>query len=383
MDRRIIVRLGRGEEREPRPGKRTDPERAYPIEIGARKERRIATYLRTRGETGTIALVSDKHLEGEASRLAEAIATQGLKVTRFLLAPGETNKTLGVLQQLQNAFLAAGLDRSSLVVALGGGMVGDLAGFAAATYMRGLPWIYVPTTLLAIVDAAIGGKVAVNLPAAKNACGTFHHPEYVFGDVAHLATLPERQRRSGAVEVVKYAMIADAELFDRLEQEIEAFLALQPDSLLPIVARCCEIKAEIVMQDERERGLRRILNYGHTIGHAIETLTGYQNYLHGEAVALGMRVEGVLATELAGLSTKELERQECLLERLLPDLSLPDLSSEALIETLKCDKKSYRGSVMFALPTAIGRMWVGEGDFRIGVSPDAILAAYETVSRAR
>jgi len=281
--------------------------------------------------------------------------------------PGESSKTLAQAGELHDACLRAGLDRGSVVIALGGGVVTDLAGFVAATYMRGIPWVAVSTTLLGQVDAAVGGKTAVDHPECKNLIGAFHQPSSVLCDVATLATLPEEELRTGLAEVVKHAMIRDAELFARLEREAAAVLARDPAVLEQIVARNVHIKVEVVSADERESDLRRILNYGHTIGHALESLL---NLAHGRAVALGMMAETWIAERRGLVGRGVVERQKALLERFGLPTALPPspsglrrtgpkpLDPDRCQEIMRHDKKAEAGRLCFVLPEAIGRVRV-------------------------
>ena len=278
---------------------------------------------------------------------------------------GEAAKTLAQAGRLYDAMLAMGLDRGSAVVALGGGVITDLGGFVAATYMRGLPWVAVATTLLAQVDASVGGKTAVDHPECKNLIGAFHQPEAVLADVAMLATLPEEDFRTGLAEVVKHAVIRDARLFALLELQADRILARDPEVLEQIVARNVRIKAEVVMADERESGLRRILNYGHTVGHAIESLamqspgkSGGPPMTHGRAVALGMIAEARIAERKGLVGRAVVERQRRLLERFGLPVSAAGLDLERCLEIMRHDKKAEAGRLVFVLPESIGAVRV-------------------------
>ena len=286
-----------------------------------------------------------------------SLAEAGLQAGTAVLAPGEAAKTLAQAERLWNAMLRFGLDRGSVVVALGGGVVTDLAGFVAATYMRGIAWVAVPTSLLGQVDASVGGKTAVDHPACKNLIGAFHQPAAVLADVGALATLPEEELRTGLAEVVKHAMIRDAGLFDILESHTDALLMCDPVRLEEVIARSVRIKAEVVMADERESGLRRILNYGHTIGHAIESasLAAGAAMTHGRAVALGMVAEARLAERRGLVDAKVVERQRRLLARFGLPVALADLPDpDRLLDLLRHDKKAAAGRLRFVLPTAVG-----------------------------
>lgn len=280
------------------------------------------------------------------------------QVSTCLLPAGERYKTLKSVQKIYDAALAQRLERSSTIVALGGGVVGDMAGFAAASWMRGINLIQLPTTLLAMVDAAIGGKTGVNHPQGKNLIGAFHQPRLVVIDPNTLKTLPTREFRAAIAEVIKYGVIWDAELFEKLEQcdRIDSLSALPPDLLDQVLARSCQAKVDVITQDEKESGLRAILNYGHTIGHAIESLTGYRQINHGEGVALGMVAAGQIAQQLDLWDQTAVERQQALLTKAkLPTTLPPGLAIPAILELLQTDKKVKAGRVRFVLPTQIGQ----------------------------
>jgi 3-dehydroquinate synthase len=288
-------------------------------------------------------------------RLHGAAAARSLGVTEPILVPdGERYKTLQTVSRLYDAFLRAGADRSTTVVALGGGVIGDMAGFAAATFMRGVSLVQVPTTLLAQVDAAIGGKVGVNHPQGKNLIGAFHQPALVIVDPRVLATLPRREFRAGLYEVVKYGMTSSAALFDRLLRDTAAIFARDPEVLVSVIAESCRIKAAVVAADEREEGPRRVLNFGHTTGHALETVTKYRRFRHGEAVAYGM----LAASALAGLrgALREADRQALarVITQLGPLPPVADLQATEVLDAMRHDKKTVRGRLHFVLPIAIG-----------------------------
>lgn len=278
--------------------------------------------------------------------------------TQLLVVPaGEASKSPQHLQALWEGLLAAGADRSTAVLAVGGGVVGDLAGFAAASFARGLTFVQVPTTLLAQVDSSVGGKVGINLPHAKNMVGAFWQPAYVLIDIQVLQTLPDREYRAGLAEVVKYGVIADAPFLDLLEQHQDAVGARDPDLLGQIVCRCCQIKARVVAADERElSGQRAILNYGHTFAHALEAVTGYATYLHGEAVALGMVCASRLAERLQLVGPGFADRQQTLLAAWGLPTRWPPADPDALLASMRQDKKSVQGQLRLILPTAWGEV---------------------------
>jgi len=302
-----------------------------------------------------VALVTDPAilaLHGDA--VARSLAAAGFEVTTVLLPEGERAKTLEVAASTWDRLLEAGLDRGSTVVAVGGGAVGDLAGFAAATYMRGVNFVQVPTTLLAQVDASIGGKTAIDHPRAKNLIGAFYQPRLVISDTAALLTLPEREYRSGMAEVIKHGIVLDAAYFAEVESGAAALRAREPATLERIVAGSCRLKASVVERDEQEAQLRHVLNYGHTIGHAIEAITGYQRFAHGEAVALGIAAEAGIAERLGLAKPGVRARQLAALEALgLPVTGVGE-APERVIEALSRDKKAKDGRVPFILAPEIG-----------------------------
>ncbi|MGA2089866.1 MAG: 3-dehydroquinate synthase [Endomicrobiales bacterium] len=290
------------------------------------------------------------------------IITAGFKLNKILvdsiiLPDGERFKTLAAVEKLYTAALKAGVDRSTCVVALGGGVVGDVAGFFAATYLRGLSCIQVPTTLLAMVDSSVGGKTGVDLPGGKNLVGSFHQPKLVWVDPATLATLPERQMRNGMAEVIKYGIIKDASLFMRLEKTFSNkndVAAVTASQVARIIADCCSIKARVVEKDEFEtKGVRETLNFGHTFGHAVETATRYRTYLHGEAVAIGMAMAARCAVKTGMLAPAIAQR----IELLIKNAGLPTtlrLSPGAVVPLMRRDKKVKDGAIRLMLPTGIG-----------------------------
>jgi 3-dehydroquinate synthase len=267
-----------------------------------------------------------------------------------------------VLARVCEGLIAARVERADLVVALGGGVIGDLAGFAAAILRRGLDYVQVPTTLLAQVDSSVGGKVGVNLKAGKNLVGAFYQPRLVLCDLDTLGTLPEREFRAGLAEVIKYGIIYDAKLFTQLERDLPKLLRREPKTLAAVVARCCEIKAEVVGHDETEGGLRAILNFGHTIGHAIENISGYGKYLHGEAIAIGQVATAKLSVQVLGFPERDAERIASLFKRAgLPvKIKLNAARRKKLFAAMKLDKKVSGGEIKFVLAKKIGRVVWGQ-----------------------
>ena len=274
--------------------------------------------------------------------------------TPILLPDGERHKTLATVSLIYDALIRLAADRATTVVAFGGGLVGDIAGFAAATYLRGVPVVQVPTTLLAQVDAAIGGKVGVNHAQGKNLIGAFHAPALVVADPLLLATLPRREFRSGLYEVVKYGVIASRDLFDRVADGLPAIFAREPAALQPLVVESCRIKADVVGRDELEQGPRRVLNLGHTVGHALEAITRYRRYLHGEAVALGLLVAAELAVTRGVMGSPDRDRLARLVMQMGPLPPLADLSAAATLDAIHLDKKMAAGRLHLVLPLGLG-----------------------------
>jgi 3-dehydroquinate synthase len=285
-----------------------------------------------------------------------ALTDLGIRSTVAIVPPGERSKSIVQASILYDELVALKADRHSVIVALGGGVIGDLAGFVAATYARGLPLIMIPTTLLAQVDSSVGGKVGVNHPRAKNIIGAFHQPVGVWADTETLLTLPIRELRCGLAEVVKYGVILDAAFFRELEDDATRILDREAGALRRIVARCCRLKADVVVRDEREEtGLRAVLNFGHTIGHAIEAVAGYDGpYQHGEAVAVGMAAECRLAERLGRIGPEIGDRLVRLLERFGLPTTAPGLDVDRLVAAMGRDKKNQHGRLRFVLPRSMG-----------------------------
>jgi 3-dehydroquinate synthase len=282
--------------------------------------------------------------------------------TLITIPSGETAKSLKCVQYCYDQLAEQRLERKSFIVALGGGVVGDLAGFVAATYLRGVALVQMPTTLLAQVDSSVGGKTGVNLQAGKNLVGAFYQPQLVLCDLETLKTLPDREFRAGLAEVIKYGIICDANLFVRLERDLPKILKRDPETLSPIIARCCEIKAEVISQDETESGLRAILNFGHTIGHAIENSVGYGKFLHGEAISIGQIAAAKLSEKVLGLPQRDVERIENLFQHagLPTHIKFNSKQRQKLFAAMKLDKKVSDGEIKFVLAKKIGRVEFGK-----------------------
>jgi len=331
-------------------------ERSYPIRLGAGTLDSAGGAIFKAAKAKKAIVVTDSNVGRRyAARLIESIEKMGIRARRITVPAGDDTKNLAQVEQLYGKLLDFGADRGTVVVALGGGMVGDLAGFLAATYLRGIAFVQVPTTILAMVDASIGGKVGVNLPRGKNLVGAFHQPRLVWIDVETLKTLPRRERAAGLAEVVKAAAIWDARFFRRLESEIERVWDLDPQVLIPTISRACAIKAEVVARDELESDLRMLLNFGHTLAHAVETLQGYRGALHGEAVAMGM-VFAARRSEVLGLCPDGVaERIGSVLERIGLPTVLPHFPRKAYLDVLGVDKKKREARIRFVVLRAIGK----------------------------
>jgi 3-dehydroquinate synthase len=338
-------------------------ERSYSIFIGSDNLKEIGSRLSGFGFSRKMAVISNPtvfSLYGET--VLKSLRDSGYDITEVLIPDGEEYKSLASTEKIYASLLRAKLDRKSVLVALGGGVIGDITGFAASTYMRGIDFIQIPTTLLAQVDSSVGGKTGVNHPLGKNMIGSFWQPRLVWIDTATLKTLPGREFISGLGEVIKYGIIWDEVLFSYLDANRDGILNLDPVSLSFIIRRSCEIKAEVVSSDEREAGLRAILNYGHTIGHAVETLTGYKKYLHGEAVAIGMCLEAELSSQLGFIDKSQLAGIKALVRSFgLPSEMPLGISTADLLESMQIDKKTVAGKMHFVLPEKIGKVKVYSG----------------------
>ena len=341
------------------------PHRQYPIFVAEgllADTQKLRELLLARIQGRQVAIVTNKVV---APLYLDALleALHGLQVDVMQMDDGEAEKNLQVYQQTMDFLLAARHNRSTCLIALGGGVVGDLCGFVAATFQRGVDFVQIPTTLLAQVDSSVGGKTAVNHPQGKNMIGAFHQPVAVLADTATLGTLPSREYAAGLAEVVKYGVIEDAAFFEFLEQHSDDLLAKDGAVLSQVILRCCAIKAEVVSADERESGRRAILNYGHTFGHGIEKLCGYGQWLHGEAVAIGMVMAARLSVAVAGLDESVVTRLTALLRRLglptaLDQASRKVATIEAMMDVMGLDKKVVDGRLRFIVASQLGQVQV-------------------------
>lgn len=331
--------------------------RSYDITITTADTAGLAAFALATLPTSKLALVvADTNTAPLGTAIEALLRSVGFRTGFAVVPAGEDSKSPAQLASLYDALYDLAADRQTAVVAVGGGVVGDLAGYAAATYNRGLPLLMVPTSLLAMVDSSVGGKTGINHPGGKNLIGAFHQPAGVWIDTTHLSTLPDREFRSGIAEVVKYGIILDAAFFEALEARAGAILAREPEVIVEIIARSCYLKADVVERDEREEtGLRAILNYGHTFGHAFEAVGGYGAWLHGEAVAAGMSCAARLAEKVGRVDSDLRRRQNALLEAFgLPTAPRTDWPLDELLSVMRRDKKTAAGRFRFVLPWRIG-----------------------------
>lgn len=334
-------------------------DRSYEIKIGTGLLGEAGETLRQLGFTGRVAVVTDRSVARHyGPTVFRSLKRSGFKTYRIVLPSGERAKTMRWVSAILDELVKARFERGSVLLALGGGVVGDITGFAASIYVRGIPFIQVPTTLVAQVDSSVGGKTGVNHALGKNLIGTFHQPRLVLIDPLTLRTLPRREWLAGLAEVIKYGMIADEEFFDYLERRMGPVLDMSSEPVARIIKRSCEIKAEVVAGDERETDRRRILNYGHTIGHALESLGKYRRLIHGEAVAIGMVQEAELSHTMGYCQKDVVVRQRAIIRQAgLPD-SLPAVTESALWGAMQRDKKVVQGRVHCVLPKAVGHVGV-------------------------
>lgn len=340
VKRRVVVDLG---------------DRSYGVSLGHGTLPGVGAAVRKHTDASRAVIVT---VPGVGRRYAgvvrRSLQDAGLRVHRISVPDGDATKNLGQVAELYTELLRVGVDRHSVLVALGGGMVGDLTGFAAATYLRGIPFVQVPTTILAMVDSSIGGKTGVNLPEGKNLVGAFHQPQLVWIDTAVLKSLPRRERAAGFAEVIKHGAIWDRDYFAGLERDAEALMRLDSGPLIPTLARSVEIKAEVVRRDERERGPRMLLNFGHTVGHAIEKLSGFRGTLHGEAVAMGMVYAARRSEELGFSPDSTADRIEALCARMGLPTRTPTFPRRAYLDALRVDKKKRDSRIRYIVLRGIG-----------------------------
>jgi 3-dehydroquinate synthase len=334
-------------------------ERSYRIVVESGGIQKIGKRAERLGLHPPLAVITDPTVEQYYGELAyDSLRRQGYEVGLFSIPGGEICKNLDTVRGLYDRLIDLRVERRGGIIALGGGLVGDIAGFAAATYLRGIRFIQVPTTLLAQVDASVGGKTGIDHPKGKNLIGAFHQPSLVIIDTATLKTLPSREILCGLAEIIKHGVIGDQRIFKFVSDHIEELLAIDEEAYLDLIPRNCRFKAKIVEQDERESGLRAILNFGHTVGHAIESLTGYTRYLHGEAVAIGMLTEIAVGITM-GIPSEDLFAQVLdLFRRANYPLDLPDISGERIVEAMHLDKKVEQQTIRMVIPKRLGQVEV-------------------------
>ena len=353
-------------------------ERSYPITIAAGLFNDPASFLPLKAGDQAMLVTNETLAPLYLDKVRQQLEQAGVKVDSVILPDGEQYKSLTVLDTVFTALLQKPHGRDTTLLALGGGVVGDLTGFAAASYQRGVRFIQIPTTLLSQVDSSVGGKTAVNHPLGKNMIGAFYQPASVVVDLDCLKTLPQRELASGLAEVIKYGIILDGEFFSWLEENMDALLRLDGQAMAYCIRRCCELKAEVVAADERETGLRALLNLGHTYGHAIEAEMGYGNWLHGEAVAAGMVMAAHTAERLGQFTPAETQRIITLLERAgLPVTGPREMSAQAYLPHMLRDKKVLAGEMRLVLPLAVGK-----SEVRSGVPHDVVLGAIADCQQA-
>jgi 3-dehydroquinate synthase len=331
-------------------------QRPYDVVIGSGILEQAGRLLREAGFYQPVAIVTDERVERlYGHQLVASLTAAGFSTSLHIVAGGEPAKSFATAEQVSESLSKAGVDRSSLIVALGGGVIGDLAGFVASIFARGIPYVQVPTTVMAQVDSSVGGKTAINLQTGKNLVGSFHQPALVIIDTDTLRTLGARERNEGFAEVIKYGVIADRSLLDEVQE-------LSEQRLIEIIERCVAIKARIVAEDEREEsGKRALLNFGHTMGHAIESAAGYGQFLHGEAISLGMRAASWLSTKYAGLPAEDYRRLVHLLQEFrLPVILQSEIATAAIMSRVFTDKKFHRGQIRFVLTSEFGSAFVSE-----------------------
>jgi len=349
----------------------------YPIFVGYGSLGRLGEKLKKVSSSRVAIVISDGNVSRlYGDRVQEILESAGFAVDSFVVPPGEESKSINTAIDIYNFLIKKRVERDDLLIALGGGMIGDLAGFVAATYLRGIPWVQVPTSLVAMVDASIGGKVAVNHHEGKNLIGAFYQPNFVLADTQTLATLPKRELTSGWAEVVKYGMILDKEFFEFLESSAGRLIKLEPDVVSKAIIRSASLKAQVVSQDEKERGQRIILNYGHTIAHGLEAATRYSHFLHGEAVAIGMMGAAKLSQKSGILDTNVVKRQQSLLQKFGLPTSFSSTDLAEIAEAMEVDKKTRAKKIRWVLLEDIGKTAI-----RANVPQQDVMAVLEELSQ--
>ncbi len=329
---------------------------SYPVFVGYRLLDKLGEKIEELGLSGRVVIISDETVASIYGRkVEEALRDAGFTVNSFAVSPGEENKNIDSAIRIYDFLVERRVERGDILIALGGGMVGDLAGFVAATFLRGISWAQVPTSLVAMVDASIGGKVGINHPQGKNLIGAFYQPDFVLADCQTLTSLPERELTSGWAEVIKYGLILDKDFFEFLEANVDKLIGLEPATVRQAIARSAAIKAQVVSEDEKERGKRIILNYGHTIAHGLEVASQYRRFLHGEAVAIGMMGAAKLSQRLGLLSVEAVERQQSLLQRFGLPVTFSGLALVDVKKAMELDKKIRTKAIRWVLLRDIGK----------------------------
>ncbi len=328
----------------------------YPVWVGWSIIDKIGERVKTVCDTKVAYIVADEGVNSQARRVQISMESAGIPTYLFFVPSGENHKNLDTVKHIYSWLADHKAERGHMIIAVGGGVIGDLAGFVAATYLRGMPFSQVPTTLLSMMDASIGGKVAVDMEQGKNLVGSFYQPKFVLSDVETLNTLPARELTSGWAEAIKHGLILDESLLNVFEEKHSAITSLDPEIATEIIRKSVAIKAGVVSKDEKETlGIRILLNYGHTVGHAIESTTGYSKYLHGEAVSIGMMAAAFLSNSMGMMSDEEVQRQEFVLNQYDLPTTSNAIESEKIIEAIKSDKKTVGGSVNWVLLSKIGK----------------------------
>ena len=339
------------------------PHTSYDIHIGTNLLKDVGRILFQKIKPGICIIITNQTIANlYLDTVKQSLMNQGSVVECILVEDAETAKSLDVAERIYQNLLSLSVDRESCIIALGGGVIGDLAGFVASTYMRGIPYIQIPTTLLAQVDSAIGGKVAVDLEKGKNLIGSFYQPLLVISDVEVLQTLSERQLKSGLAEVIKYGLISDKNLFIYIKTHLHEILKKEPIFLKHIVIECSKIKSTIIESDEKERGIRSVLNFGHTLGHALETITNYSYYSHGEAISIGMIFSSLLSLRFQNININEFNEIEQLIKQVqLPNTFAKKYNEYDLLSLMKHDKKVKNNQIRFVLLSSIGQVYICDG----------------------
>lgn len=357
----------------------SNEDNSYEILIGQGLLNQIAGDLAEASIAHSHALVTDSNVAGiYGAKLLSSLKEVLTEVSMTVFPSGEQSKTREIKSFIEDRMLESGFGRDSSVIALGGGVVGDIAGFVAATYMRGVPCVQVPTSLVGCVDSSVGGKTAVDTPHGKNLIGAFCQPWRVYIDTDTLKTLEPKQLSEGLAEIIKYGVIRSEDFFRYLEENIEKIYEFDDATLLEVIETSCRIKAQVVEEDEKEQNLRKILNFGHTVGHAIEQLSDY-TISHGEAISAGMAIEGKIALDETGWSEKEQERLISLLQRAgLPTEHPRGINVGKIIDVMKIDKKARKGKIEMSLPECVGKMKEQEGDYGIKIGENAVISAFRS-----